>query len=463
MATNLSTLSNILKEYYLGPVSEQLNNEVLLLSRLESKTEDLVGRRAYVPLHWGRSGGIGARAESAALPSAGNQQYEKAVYDLKYLYGRIEVTGPSMAKTKNEAGAFLQALKSELDGIRNDLRKDLARQVYGDGTAKIATATAVTGTSGTTMTVGSEVVRKGQVYPGMIVNVYSSGGTAYTASAGQVAGPGWGVTSPNTASFAITAVDISAGTITLSTPTATFAIGDYITRAGVASYSPVESPTGSNPGTYSLSDEVDGLQRIVSDSATAFGGITPTGSAFWWDNQRIALASVTDQRQNSADPKGITGAVSSGTDGYQNLTFGAVQQGLNKARIAGGMPSSIVTSFGVQREFYTLFTTQVQYIDPKTLDYAQGFKTLSYNGMPVIADIEAPYGKMYILDESTLKVYSDQDWHFLDADGLTLRQVTGYDKFEAIMARYMNLGATRRNNQVVITGIKVDGAADAGY
>jgi hypothetical protein len=468
LATNLSTLSNILKEYYLGPVAEQLNNEVLLLSRLESKTEDLVGRRAYVPLHWGRSGGVGARAESAALPSAGNQQYEKAVYDLKYLYGRVEVTGPSMAKTKNEAGAFLQALKSELDGIRNDLRKDLARQVYGDGTAKIATATAVTGTSGSTMTVGSEVVRKGQVYPGMVVNVYSSGGTAYTAASGQAGGPAWPTVDVlnTTKAFVISAVDITAGTVTLNVPSATFAIGDYLVRAGVASYAANTNDALNIPataGTYSLSDEVDGLQRIVSDSATAFGGITPTGSAFWWDNQRIALGSVTDQRQNSADPKGITGAVSSGTDGYQNLTFGAVQQGLNKARIAGGMPSSIVTSFGVQREFYTLFTTQVQYIDPKTLDYAQGFKTLSYNGMPVIADIEAPYGKMYILDESTLKVYSDQDWHFLDADGLTLRQVTGYDKFEAIMARYMNLGATRRNNQVVITGIKVDGAADAGY
>ena len=457
MATNLSTLSNILKEYYLGPVSEQLNNEVLLLSRLETKSEDLVGRRAYVPLHWGRSGGIGARAESAALPSAGNQQYEKAVYDLKYLYGRIEVTGPSMAKTKNEAGAFLQALKSELDGIRSDLRKDLARQVYGNGTAKIATTTAVTGASGTTMTVGSEPVRKGQLYPGMVVNVYTSAAAAKVATAGAIAGPGWGVTSPDTAAFVISAVDVTAGTITLNSPTATFAVGDYIVRAGVNSYSPVADPTGANPGTYSLSDEVDGLQRIVSDSATAFGGITPSGSAFWWDNQRIAAGS-TDLRQNNQDPQGVTGAAL-----LQNLTFGTVQQGLNKARIAGGMPSSIVTSFGVQREFYTLFTTQVQYIDPKTLDYQQGFKTLSYNGMPVIADIEAPYGKMYILDESTLKVFSDQDWHFLDADGLTLRQVTGYDKFEAIMARYMNLGATRRNNQVVITGIKVDGNDDAGF
>jgi hypothetical protein len=83
--------------------------------------------------------------------------------------------------------------------------------------------------------------------------------------------------------------------------------------------------------------------------------------------------------------------------------------------------------------------------------------------MPIIADIDAPYGKMYILDESTIQVFSDQDWHFLDADGMTLRQVTGYDKFEAVMARYMNLGANRRNNQVVINSIAVDGAPDAGF
>jgi hypothetical protein len=40
--------------------------------------------------------------------------------------------------------------------------------------------------------------------------------------------------------------------------------------------------------------------------------------------------------------------------------------------------------------------------------------------------------------------------------------VQGYDVFEAVMARYMNLGATRRNNQIVVTGIKVDDAFDTG-
>jgi hypothetical protein len=415
MSANLTTLSDILKEYYLGPVAEQLNNEVLLLSRLESRSEDLVGKRAYVPLHHGRSGGIGARAEGVALPAAGRQDYDKAVYDLKYLYGRVEVTGPSMAKTKNETGAFLQALKSELDGIRNDLKKDLARQVYGNGSGVVGTVSADAANSTTVAYVGTEVIRKGQLYPGFVATIYDASATADLAN-----------------THTVSSVDLSAGTVTFSAAVgATFAANDTIRRAGVATYSPAEG------NTYSLSDEIDGIRRIVADSATALGGITPTGANSWWDNQRVA----------------VSGA----------LTLEAIQKGLNLARIAGGMPTSVITSLGVQREFYDLLDQAVQYTNPESLNYAAGFKTLSYNGLPIIADIDAPYGKMYIMDEATMKVFSDQDWHFLDADGMTLRQVTGYDKFEAIMARYMNIGATRRNNQVVLTGITVDGSADAGF
>lgn len=412
---SLNTLSNILKEYYLGPVAEQLNNEVLLLSRLEAKSEDLVGKRAYVPLHWGRSSGIGARAESAALPSAGKQQYEKAVYDLKYLYGRVEVTGPSMAKTKNEAGAFLQALKSELDGVRNDLKKDLARQVYGDGTGKVATGSAG---STTTLTVPVEVIRKGQIYPGMVVDIFD-------VSASTTAATYTGIVVDN--------ANLSTGVVTFTTTlAAALASGDYLVRSGVT------VSTAAEGNTYALSDEIDGLKRIVADSTTSLGGIAGTGTSTWWDNQRVAVGGA--------------------------MSLEDIQKGLNLARIAGGAPTSVVTSLGIQREFYMLLQDIVRYVEPDSnLSYGAGFKALSYNGMPIIADIDAPYGHMYILDEGTMKVFSDQDWHFLDADGLTLRQVTGYDKFEAILARYMNIGATRRNNQVVLTGITVDGAADAGY
>ena len=270
---DLSTLSNILKEYYLGPVAEQLNNTVLLLSRLEAKSEDLVGKRAYVPLHYGRSSGIGARGENAALPAAGSQKYDKAVYDLKYLYGRVGVTGPSMAKTKNEAGAFLQALKSELDGVRNDLKKDLARQIYGDGTGTIGEADSVTDPDVVLTT--SEPIRKGQFYVGMLLDVYT------------------GSTKQNSSPLEVVGVDVATATITLDDASDVSA-GDNLVRAGV-----VVTASSSEANTYSLSDEVDGLRRIVADSSTPFGGIDPA-SAVWWDNQRVQASDRKSTRLNSS-------------------------------------------------------------------------------------------------------------------------------------------------------------------
>jgi hypothetical protein len=416
MSATLTTLSDILKEYYLGPVAEQLNNEVLLLSRLNAKSEDLVGRRAYVPLHTSRSGGIGARAESAALPTSGSQEYDKAVYDLKYLYGRVQVTGPSMAKTKNEAGAFLQALKGELDGIRNDLQKDLARQVYADGTAKVAQCT----TSTTTTTInlasagplaGQEAIRKGHLYVGMRIDI----GTA--ADVDTVA-----------TNRTITGVDYANGTITINGANVSTTSSNLIYRAG-SGIDGVDTAAGSR------SNEIDGLKRIVSTSATTFGEINPATKPFW-DNKRI----------------GSVGAIA----------LDDLQQGLNLIRLEGGKPSVMVTTLGVQREIFNLLDQNVRYVDPESYNYVAGFQTIEYAGLPVIADIDAPYGHLYMLDESTMKVFSDQDWHFLDADGQTLRQVAGFDAFEAVMTRYMNLGVTKRNNHVVLSGITVDGNADAG-
>src|SRR4051812_39657722 len=103
-ASIASTLGAILKDLYLPPVVEQLNNEILLVQRLEKSSDEIFGNQAIVPLHVNRSGGIGSRAENAALPTAGSQGYAKAVYDLKYHYGRVRVTGVAMAKTASSAG-----------------------------------------------------------------------------------------------------------------------------------------------------------------------------------------------------------------------------------------------------------------------------------------------------------------------------------------------------------------------
>ena len=437
----LTTVDAILKEYYLGPVQEQLNNEVLLLSRIEARSEDLVGKAAFVPLHTGRSSGIGAVGEDAALPAAGNQTYARAEYDLKYLYGRIRVTGPSMAKTKSDAGAFLQTLKGEMDGVRADLTKDLARQVYGTGDGVIGTGVpdATTATSHTITLDDWEPLKKGQLYVGQAINLF-------VASTGVAAAQ---------TDFVISAVSlVAAATSTLtvtSTSVALTAVSYAITRNGTVT----EGKNRFNKN--SRSNEIDGLRRVVNS-------FTPTS------------ASAADGTLGTTAKSGSLGKIDAYTSTYwdngrlfgatpgtaEALTIMRVQQGINTARQQGAMPTAIITSLGVQREFYRLLQANQQFVAPGSTDYASGFSTLTYNGMPVIADLDAPYGKMYILDESTIKVFSDQDWHFLDGDGQTLRQVTGYDAYEAVMVRYMNLGATNRAKNVVINDIKVNGAADAG-
>jgi hypothetical protein len=391
--TSITILANVLKEFYLPPVVEQLNNEVLLLQRLEARDQEIFGKAAFVPVHTGRSSGIGARGEYVQLPDAGAQAYDRAQYDLKYLYGVVRVSGPSMAKTASEAGAFLQALKSELDGIRNDLRKDVARQVYADGTGAVALTAANAAVNTLTLQAsGAEAINKGQLYVGMVVDI------------GPAATPTSDATQRN-----ITAVNAATPSITVDGAAVTTANGDGVGRFG-------------SRAAASVSYEIDGLSKLISTAANTVGGINAATSTYWDNIRDTAGTAITQDR---------------------------LMQGFNKVRIAGGEVSAIYTSFGIQRDFFNTFTNNIRYTNPLTLQ--GGFQTLDFMGKPLIADVDAPFAKAFLCDERFLKTFSNRAWHFLDEDNSTLKWDTNYDAWKAVLARYMNLGVTRRNTQMVIT------------
>lgn len=397
----LATLSAILKDLYLPPVVEQLNNEVLFLQRLESRDQEIFGNRAYMPLHKARSGRVGARLESEQLPQSGAQGYDKAVYDLTYQYGGVRVTGPAMAKTASEAGSFLRALQGELDGIRNDLRRDVARQVYSDGTAVIG-ATGVT-TASTTVVLGAsgtEALRKGQLYVGQFIDIGTLANPVSVASNREITGY-------NASTF---------GTITISGANVTTAATDRIFEQG-------------NANASSVSKEITGIQALVSTSANTVGGINEAsaGNEFW-----------APIRNN------VAGA----------LSKDALTRTFNQVNIAGGNVSLMIGSFGLQRALFNLLQAQVQYVEP--LNLKGGFKALEYMQQPFVADRDAPFNTIYLLDERFIKVFSNRDWHFLDEDGNVLKWVSGFDAWEAVLTRYMNLGISRRNVQAVMYGLTND-------
>lgn len=406
---DLTGLSDVLKEWYEGPFAEQLQEDLLISQMLRVDSENLEGLKAVIPLHYGRSGGIGSRAELAALPSAGKQKWRRAEYDLKYHYARVQVSGPSIQRTKSERGAFLQALKSELDMIRNDLQLDQARQYYGDGTGVIATVASV---STVTVTLSSaEAIVKGYLHPGIVIDLGAPATPTDILNGVEVLD-----------------VDADGPTITVASSAAGASAADVIVRHGnVSDTTVIES-----------NDEIDsGLMRLLSDDPV--GGINPatTGYGFW---QSV----VTD------------------VSGSPDIVLDDLMIMSNQLANAGGKNLVVMTSQGLVRRLFSSedFKDAVRFVNSTTLK--GGFEQLSFaagNGpMTINSDRLHPWGKVSFVDKKHIRVFSPADWEFLARDGLTIRWVQDYDAFQAVLFKYSNMGTDRRNTSGLL-----DGYTDTGF
>ena len=424
MGATLTTISNVLKEFYLGPLRDQLNSKVLALNLLQVSNENLEGLEAVLPLHTNRSSGVGARPELGVLPVAGNQVYAQAKYNLKYHYGRVQVSGQSIAKSASDAGSFLRAMKAELDMIKDDLAVDFARQVYGDGTGVIE----VCGSSGpsTTITLASaQAIKKGFLHVGMIVDV-------------SLISTGAPIT--NGSLVAITAVNAATPSITVGPSGIAGGGSGSVTVTGAnAIY------RGGNVTNGPVVNEMDaGLQAILSTSANTVGLINAASAGNeYWDNLRDATGGAIT----------LTGAT------------GPILVNLNRAYSAGADNLLFVTTPGLVRrlfaspDFSGAGTGNVRFVNSK--QFAGGFSSITVdvgNGpIELASDRHAPWGKGFVIDRDHIKLFTPGDWDFMQRDGLTIRSMgvgaSAIDAYEAVLFRYANLGTDRRNSSVVLTGL----------
>jgi hypothetical protein len=141
MAATMATLQDILKNFYIGPIRENLNKSTVLLAQLKKSSTEVVGEQVILPLHFGRNWGIGSRGTSGTgtLPTARNQQYDKAYFTTKDVYGRINISGKTIRATKTDRGAFLRSVTSETKGMTEDLSSDVNRQMYGNADGILTT------------------------------------------------------------------------------------------------------------------------------------------------------------------------------------------------------------------------------------------------------------------------------------------------------------------------------------
>src|SRR5690349_4099688 len=138
--TTLSTLDNAMRTWYLPVLQQLLNNATVLLSRInkDSSTQTPDGRNFTVAIHSDRNdlAGVGI-TEGGAFPLAGNQSYIQAIVPNKYTYTTISLSGPVIRATRTNAGAFVRAAQSEIQGAMTDMQVSMNKLLNGDGTGAL--------------------------------------------------------------------------------------------------------------------------------------------------------------------------------------------------------------------------------------------------------------------------------------------------------------------------------------
>ncbi len=164
----LTSADNALKKVYLEVISNQLNtNANPFLAKIEQTSKDVWGKEIVKVAPFGINGGIGAGDEDGALPASAENKYVKFVTELKNLYGKIEISDKAIRASENNVGAFVNLLNAEMEGLIKASQFNFGRMLFGDGTGKIATISAVSSGAMTVDTVKNMI-------EGLVVDIYTS-------------------------------------------------------------------------------------------------------------------------------------------------------------------------------------------------------------------------------------------------------------------------------------------------
>lgn len=402
MPATINTITPYLKEVYQGRIREQLNQDVTTLKRITKSgsgvTNEANGKYVTFPVHTRRNSGIGSRLESEALPAPGQQGHAAARVALKYGYGGIQLTGQAISLSDTDAKAFAKVLDNEMTGLKNDVQKDLNRQVYGDGTGAIGTVTSATGPLNTLVVGDARLFQLGEV-----VDI---------------------VTLPNTVAVAqrtITAINLTTNTLTLSGAAFSVTVGQIVTRYG-------SGPSASG------NRELTGFAGIVNATSVIYN-IDPAVEPEW------------------------TAEVDSNGGTLRAISEGRMIQMADRIRTRGGSTTVIFQSLGVRRAYFNLLSQTRSTVNEQS--FKGGFTGLAFTTdkgeIPIVADVDAPLNTQYYINEDALTYYRDEEWHWMDRDGSMWKQVRDvngdYDAYYARLVEYHELGTDRRNTHGKITDI----------
>lgn len=403
MPSNLTVADAVLKVGY-GDIHEQLDSYTVALNLMGKGSKHITGgnKEAQFAVHTRRNWGIGARAEGGDLPAAGNNKDARASVFLKYQYGRIEGTGQVFAQVETNPQAFVNWMDREVKGIVETLKRDLNRQLYGDGTGTLALLT-VAGAASTTLTVDNTLW-------------FEIGQTVDVLTAATLVNPV--PTSGATAQLEITGVDPVASTITVTGGTVTAAIGSAVVLASTVNG--VRSTNWKN--------EWEGLGSIISTSSTLHN-INP-----------------------ATEPRWKAGYVENSVGVLAEIDLTHLVQGIHQQ---GTKVTDLLTTYGVANAYWNTLQGLRRYNGMEKMK--GGAETPVFQSLvgdlPITCDWACPKGTLYGVNREEWFLNQIGDWKWIDETGSRWQQVPNKDALSATVKKYANVGVYRRNSFGKLTGI----------
>lgn len=134
------------------------------------------------------------------------------------------------------------------------------------------------------------------------------------------------------------------------------------------------------------------------------------------------------------------------------ITESALQTAIDEVEeTSGGRINFIVCSRGVRR---ALIKALSDYRKNETMELEGGYRAVSFNGIPVLADRFCPAGTMYLLNTDDFGLHQLCDWQWLEGeDGKILKQIPGKPVYTATLVKYAELLCYRPCGQAMLTGI----------
>lgn len=187
--------------------------------------------------------------------------------------------------------------------------------------------------------------------------------------------------------------------------------------------------------TTSLTEKVNGIcEAFVQGSRgkeiTGLGAIFNTSKSLYGldrTQHRILKPFLDDSNQKISDI-----VLSAAIDNVETFTSSKIDY--------------ITCSQDVKLAYQAYLNTFKRNVD--IMELAGGFKTLSFNGIPVVAERFMNNGEMYMLDSSAFKMHQLCDWQFIENEnGKVLRQTQGKPTYSATLVKYCDLVCERPNGQ----------------